>query len=93
VRAHGARSRWRANRSSQEKTDLAIFDLDVVTADPLVNLVECGRGMNAWMVMVDGEIRVDQGRLIFVDADAVIEDAKARGHALARRCLLEFPSW
>ena len=73
-----------------KKADLAVFDLDVVSADPLVNLVECGRGMDAWMVMVDGEIRVDQGRLTFVDADAAIEDAKARGHALARRSLSGF---
>lgn len=69
--------------------DLAAFDLrglDVAgaLADPLAGFLLAGSGTRAKLTMVDGRVRVRDGKLVGHDEDAIAAETNARSQALSR---------
>lgn len=65
-----------------KKADLVLLDLKTVSFTPLndvaTHLVYCENGSSVDIVVVNGEVVVDGGRLTRVDEDAIIDEAQHR---------------
>jgi 5-methylthioadenosine/S-adenosylhomocysteine deaminase len=72
-----------------KRADVAVFDLDRphvgVVHDPLVSLVTAARGADARWVLVGGEPRVDDGRLVYDRYAEVASEAATAARSLAER--------
>lgn len=72
--------------------DLAVFDMRSAeiggALNPPVNLILSGGGHDARLVVVNGEIVVDQGGVRTMDVDQVVSDARESARDLARRAAL-----
>jgi 5-methylthioadenosine/S-adenosylhomocysteine deaminase len=72
-----------------KRADVAVFDLDRphvgIVHDPLVSLVTAARGADARWVLVGGEPRVDDGRLVYDRYDEVASEAATAARSLAER--------
>jgi 5-methylthioadenosine/S-adenosylhomocysteine deaminase len=72
-----------------KKADLVCIDMRrphlVPCINPLGNLVHTAQGRDVAMVIVDGEIVVEDGRATKVDQDKIIADAQAASEALWQR--------
>lgn len=69
-----------------KRADLVVFDARRPHlrphVDPLGCLVHCGHGRDVTMVLVDGEVLVEDGRPTRVDMDAVCREAEVAARAL-----------
>lgn len=69
-----------------KKADVVLFDLRrphlIPHVDPLGTLVHTGQGRDVSMVIVDGEIIVEEGRATRVDQDRILQEADAAARAL-----------
>lgn len=69
-----------------KRADLVVFDARRPHlrphVDPLGGLVHCGHGRDVTMVLVDGEVLVEDGRPTRVDMDAVCRDAEVAAREL-----------
>lgn len=74
--------------------DLAVFDMRSAefggALNPPVNLILSGGGHDACLVVVNGEIVVDQGGLRTLDSTRIVADARESARDLARRAGLGF---
>ena len=53
--------------------------------DPISTIVYCARPSDVRTTIIDGQIVVDEFRLIAADADDIVAGARAEAHALAAR--------
>jgi 5-methylthioadenosine/S-adenosylhomocysteine deaminase len=69
--------------------DIAVFDISAAryggALNPPVNLILCGGGSDVRSVLVDGEIVVENGRLLTMDVDEVVTECRVLAHDLAGR--------
>jgi 5-methylthioadenosine/S-adenosylhomocysteine deaminase len=75
------------------RADFSLINLDHPHTMPLNNpisqLVYAATPSNVEMVIVDGQVVVDHGKLLTLDIDALMEEAQSRADALVRRAGLE----
>src|SRR5437588_2352321 len=81
-----------------KKADLVVLDLNCLHTTPSLNpistLVYAATGGEVDMVVVDGQILVEQGQLLSMDEDEVMEQARRHAAALYRRAGIEIkPKW
>src|SRR5215469_10196792 len=81
-----------------KKADLVVIDLNhlhtVPSMNPISTLVYAATGGNVDMVVVDGQVVVEQGNLLTMDEDEVIEQAHQHAGPLYRRAGVEIrPKW
>lgn len=81
-----------------KKADMAVIDLNRLHTTPSFNhvstLVYAAVGGEVDMVVVDGQIVVEQGQLLTMDEDEVIEQANQHASALYKRTSIELaPRW
>lgn len=71
-----------------KRADLVVFDMQrphlTPRPNPLGNLVHTGQGRDVSMVMVDGEVLVEEGRPTRVDMELVCREAEQAARALWR---------
>jgi cytosine/adenosine deaminase-related metal-dependent hydrolase len=71
--------------------DLVLYRMDrlpyvgAAVHDPIAALVFCGASHIADVVVVNGRVVVEQGRLLFAEEDEIVEKGNAAALALARR--------
>jgi cytosine/adenosine deaminase-related metal-dependent hydrolase len=69
--------------------DIALFDIDTLAyagaADPIAALLFCGYNHTAWMVMVNGEIVVEKGRLVRGNEEQIKKFAVTQSRRLWQR--------
>jgi len=81
-----------------KKADLVVVDLNRLHTTPSMNpvstLVYAATGGEVEMVIVDGQIIVEQGQLLTMDEDEVMEEARRHADALYQRAGIEVkPRW
>jgi cytosine/adenosine deaminase-related metal-dependent hydrolase len=81
-----------------KKADLVVIDLNRLHTTPSLNpistLVYAATGGEVDMVVVDGQIVVEQGQLLTMDEDEVMEQAWQHANALYQRAGIEIkPKW
>src|SRR5579872_4877969 len=81
-----------------KKADLVVIDLHRLHTTPSFNhvstLVYAATGGEVDMVVVDGQIVVEQGQLLTMDEDEVMEQANQHANALYKRAGIELmPKW
>ncbi len=81
-----------------KKADLVVVDLNRLHTTPSMNpvstLVYAATGGEVEMVIVDGQIIVEQGQLLTIDEDEVMEEARRHADALYQRAGIEVkPRW
>jgi cytosine/adenosine deaminase-related metal-dependent hydrolase len=81
-----------------KKADLVVIDLNRLHTAPSMNpvstLVYAATGGDVHMVVVDGQVVVEQGNLLTMDEDEVIEQAHQHAEQLYRRAGIEIkPQW
>src|SRR5436190_6361939 len=81
-----------------KKADLVVIDLDCLHTTPSLNpistLVYAATGGEVDMVVVDGQIVVEQGQLLTMDEEAVKKQARHHASALYQRAGIEIaPKW
>lgn len=78
-----------------KKADLIIVDPDspgmLPLHDPIANLVTSMHSSNVQSVMCDGRWVMKNRRVLLVDEEAVLEEAKIRAEAIRRRAGIELP--
>jgi len=71
------------------RADVIVVDLSgthvVPAEDPYSALVYSCRGTDVRTTIVDGRVLVDEGRLVDLDAEAIVADARAQAHRLYTR--------
>jgi len=76
-----------------KKADIAIFDLHKphygIPLRPLANLVYSGKGTDAAYVFVNGQLRVDQFKLVSVDLNKIREEAFVRAQELVHKYTIQ----
>ncbi|MDA1001658.1 MAG: amidohydrolase family protein, partial [bacterium] len=77
-----------------KRADVAVFDMAgphvQVIHKPITNFICCGRGADAHTVLIDGKPVLRAGELVTCpDVDAVIQEATARGRAIAKKTGLD----
>jgi len=72
-----------------KKADVVLMDIDrpsfIPLIDPLGNLVHCGQGSNVRHVIIDGVVRVADGRAVGIDENAIMAEAQLASENLWRR--------
>ncbi len=72
-----------------KRADLILIDRDrphlATSLDPISTIVYCARPSDVRTTIVDGQIVVDEFRLIAADANDIVAGARAEAHALASR--------
>jgi len=81
-----------------KKADLVVLDFERLHTTPSLNpistLVYAATGGEVDMVVVDGQIVVEQGQLLTMDEEEVMEQARYHAGALYRRAGIEIkPKW
>lgn len=81
-----------------KKADFAIVDLQRLhttpSPNPISSLVYAATGGEVDTVVVDGQIVVEQGQLLTLDEDEIMEDARKHANALYKRVGIEIkPRW
>ncbi len=81
-----------------KKADLVVIDLNRLHTTPSMNhvstLVYAATGGEVDMVVVDGQVVVEQGELMTLDEEEVMEEARRHAQALYRRASIEIkPKW
>src|SRR5712691_6977860 len=81
-----------------KKVDLVVIDLNCLHTTPSMNpvstLVYAATGGNVDMVVVDGQVVVEQGNLLTMDEDEIIEQAHQHAGQLYRRAGIDIkPKW
>lgn len=81
-----------------KKADLVVIDLNRLHTTPSMNpvstLVYAETGGEVDMVVVDGQVVVEQGNLLTIDEDEVMSQAHQHAEALYRRAGIEIkPTW
>lgn len=81
-----------------KKADLVVIDLDRLhttpSPNPISSLVYAATGGEVDTVVVDGQIVVEQGQLLTMDEDEVMEDARRHAAALYKRAGIDIkPKW
>jgi len=81
-----------------KKADLVVIDLNCLHTTPSMNpvstLVYAATGGNVDMVVVDGQVVVEQGNLLTMDEDEIIEQAHQHAGQLYRRAGIDIkPKW
>lgn len=81
-----------------KKADFAVVDLHHLhttpSPNPVSTLVYAATGGEVDMVVVDGQIVVEQGQLLTMDEEEVIEEAQIHADALYKRAGIEIrPKW
>lgn len=78
-----------------KRADVAVFDIDRphvgIVHDPLVSLITAAHGTDARWVLVDGEPRVDDGRLAYDRYPELAAEAAAAARSLAERAGVRRP--
>lgn len=68
------------------KADIVVVDLQQMhygaVYDPIASLVECGSGSDVEMVIVDGEILVENGKAVRFDEAAMLREVQAEGERM-----------
>jgi len=79
-----------------KKADLTVIDPDspamLPLHDPIANMVNAMHAHNVASVMVDGRWLMRDRQILAVNEQEIIEEAKARAAAIARRAGIEMPS-
>ena len=74
-----------------KRADLILIDRDrphlATGDDPISTIVYCARPSDVRTTIVDGQIVVDDFRLLTADSDAVVAEARTEARALATRAL------
>jgi cytosine/adenosine deaminase-related metal-dependent hydrolase len=72
-----------------KRADLIVVDRDrphlATSTDPISAIVYAARPSDVRTTIVDGQILVDQGRLLVADSEAIVADARREAAALASR--------
>ncbi|HEX7733944.1 MAG TPA: amidohydrolase [Ktedonobacteraceae bacterium] len=81
-----------------KKADFAIIDLNRLhttpSPNPVSTLVYAATGGEVDTVVIDGQIVVEQGQLLSLDEEEIIEDARRHAGALYKRAHIEIkPRW
>lgn len=81
-----------------KKADLVVIDLNRLHTTPSMNhvstLVYAATGGEVDMVVVDGQVVVEQGELMTLDEEEVMEEARRHAQSLYRRAGIEIkPKW
>lgn len=81
-----------------KKADLVVIDLNRLHTTPSMNhvstLVYAATGGEVDMVVVDGQVVVEQGELMTLDEEEVMEEARRHAQSLYRRADIEIkPKW
>ncbi|MBA2284870.1 MAG: amidohydrolase [Ktedonobacteraceae bacterium] len=81
-----------------KKADLVVLDFNRLHTTPSINpistLVYAATGGEVDMVVVDGEVVVEQGNLLTMEEDEVMEQARRHAYELYRRAGIEIkPRW
>jgi 5-methylthioadenosine/S-adenosylhomocysteine deaminase len=78
-----------------KKADLIVIDPNTVTMlpmhDPVANLVSSLRAENVESVMVDGKWLMRERKILSVDEELIIREAKEKAEALAHRAGIRLP--
>jgi 5-methylthioadenosine/S-adenosylhomocysteine deaminase len=79
-----------------KKADLIVINPDTATMlplhDPVANMVTAMRTENVESVMVDGKWLMWEGDILVVNEQEIIEEAKQRAAAIARRAGIQLPN-
>jgi cytosine/adenosine deaminase-related metal-dependent hydrolase len=81
-----------------KKADLVVIDFNRLhttpSPNPISTLVYAATGGEVDTVVVDGQIVVEQGQLLTMDEDEVMEQAQQHAQALYKRAGIEItPKW
>lgn len=81
-----------------KKADFAVIDLNRLhttpSPNPISTLVYAATGGEVDMVVVDGQIVVEQGQLLTMDEEDIMEEAQKHAQALYKRAGIEIkPNW
>jgi cytosine/adenosine deaminase-related metal-dependent hydrolase len=81
-----------------KKADLVVLDFSRLhttpSPNPVSTLVYAATGSEVDMVVIDGQVVVEQGNLLTMDEDEVIEQARQHAGQLYRRAGIEIkPQW
>jgi cytosine/adenosine deaminase-related metal-dependent hydrolase len=81
-----------------KKADFAVIDFNRLhttpSPNPVSTLVYAATGGEVDMVVVDGQIVVEQGQLLSVDEEEIIEEAQKHANSLYKRAGIEIkPKW
>jgi len=90
---HGARALHMDDRIGSlevgKQADLILVDMrrahNTPVHDPVAAVVYSATGSDVTHVMVDGDLLVRDGRVVFLDEDALVEDGQRRAEACAAR--------
>jgi len=99
VTCNGARAvQWEDQIGSLEvgkQADLVVINPNTATMlpmhDPIANMVTSMRSHNVESVMVNGRWLMQEGKILTVNEAEVLEEAKARAAAIARRAGIHLP--
>jgi len=81
-----------------KKADFALLDFNRLhttpSPNPVSTLVYAATGGEVDTVVVDGQIVVEQGQLLTMDEEEILEDARVHANALSKRAGIEIrPRW
>jgi cytosine/adenosine deaminase-related metal-dependent hydrolase len=69
-----------------QAADISIFDVDRIdfagAADPIAGLLFCGNSQRAWVVIVNGKVVVEEGRLLTGDESHITRAAQTQSKRL-----------